>query len=127
MKTWIFFICLSFPIMLQAQSNWFKEAKGVALCECIRQMNLLSDSISATGQKDYSLSYFIQMTDLPPQLVDDIVRYVKINYTHFVEVPQEIGGNMIGISCWKYYHSKELDAYIRKIVKRYKLLKKKGK
>ena len=33
-------------------------------------------------------------------------------------VPQELGGNMIGYSSWRFYNSKELDKFIRKTVKK---------
>ncbi len=126
MKTLLITLLLLFSLSLQAQSGWLKEAKGVALCDCIRQMNMLADSTSVLGTKDYSIGYFIQKTDLPPQLVYDVVEYVRDKLTDFVETPQEMGGNMIAFSCWKFYHSKELDENIRKIIARYRPMKAKN-
>lgn len=119
MKILLFPLFLFFSFTLQAQRDWLKEAKGVALCECIKQMNRLADSTTVIN-KDYSVSYFIQMTDLPPQLTMEIIAYVKRHYKDYISIPQEIDGNMIGLSCWKFYHSKALDDYVRKIVFRYK-------
>lgn len=119
MKILLRLLFLFIPFTLHAQSDWVKEAKGVALCECIKQMNMLADSTTVII-KDYSISYFIQMTDLPPQLTMEVVAYVKEHYKDYISIPQEIGGNMIGLSCWEFYHSKALDDNIRKIVSRYK-------
>ena len=76
MKILLRLLFLFIPFTLHAQSDWVKEAKGVALCECIKKMNMLADSTTVII-KDYSISYFIQITDLPPQLTMEVVAYVK--------------------------------------------------
>lgn len=98
---------------LSAQKNKFlyKEAKGVALCQCLLSLNNNSDT------KDYSLSYFIQNSDLDINITNKIISYTIKNSNHYRIIPQEPDGNMINYSCWKFYESKELDNYIKKLLK----------
>lgn len=95
----------------------YEQARGLALSTCIAEMNLAADSLSPIG-RDYSLGYFVQLSDLSLEEITGIREYVRKHCPAYRGVPQEPDGNMIGYSCWQFYRSKELDRFIRKTLKR---------
>ena len=100
-----------------AYNKRLEEARGYALCVCIAYMNNSVDSLSIIN-KDYSGSYFVQLSHLSLDEIIKISEYVKEKCMDYWGVPQELGGNMIGYSSWRFYNSKELDKFIRKTVKK---------
>ena len=93
-----------------------KEAKGYALCSCIAYMNRSVDSLSAIN-KDYSGSYFVQLSHLTLDEMVKIRDFVNQECMKFWGTPQDPEGNMIGFSAWKFYSSPELDHFIRQTIK----------
>lgn len=94
-----------------------EEAKGYALYTCITHMNKFVDSMSVIN-KDYSGEYFVQLSSLS---LDEIVRikeYVDKECMNYWSISQNPEGNMIAYSSWKFYNSKELDNFIRKILRK---------
>lgn len=94
----------------------FEEAKGYALYACITYMNKFVDNTSAIN-KDYSGEYFVQSSSLSPDEIIRIKEYVENECMNYWSVPQNPEGNMIAYSSWKFYHSQELDNFIRKTLK----------
>lgn len=92
-----------------------KEAKGYALCSCIAYMNQSVDSLSAIN-KDYSGSYFVQLSHLTLDEMVKIRDFVNQECMKFWGTPQDPEGNMIGFSAWKFYSSPELDHFIRQTI-----------
>lgn len=93
-----------------------EEAKGYALCSCIAYMNQSVDSLSAIN-KDYSGSYFVQLSHLTLDEMVKIRDFVNQECMKFWGTPQDPEGNMIGFSTWKFYSSPELDHFIRQTIK----------
>lgn len=112
-------IFLSIPFFscsIPAKSIFVNEAKGVALCRCLSILNHNIDS-SSLILRDYSLSYFIEYSSLSPESIYQINSHVDSIIFHYIEIPKEIGGNMAGYSCWKYYESKDLELFLKKLYK----------
>lgn len=74
-----------------------EEAKGYALCSCIAYMNRSVDSLS-TINKDYSGSYFVQLSHLTLDEMVKIRDFVNQECMKFWSIPQDPEGNMIGFS-----------------------------
>lgn len=110
-------IVVSCTIQKTVYKERLEEAKGYALCACIAYMNKSVDSLSIIN-KDYSGGYFIQFSHISPDEMIKIHEYVEAECMKHWGVPQEIGGNMIGYSSWKFYNSPQLDNFIRKIIKK---------
>lgn len=115
----ILLMCV-FSFAVNAQHNRIKEAKGVALCECYKYLALQYDSINTLPNTDYSIGYFIQNSELSIPIIFKIQEYTRANCMKFYSVPQKLNGNMVGFSCWSFYESKDLDLYVRKLIKEYK-------
>lgn len=94
------------------------EAHGLALSVCIDCMNRSVDSLP-TAKGDYSMGYFVQMSPLNLLEINQITTYVRDHWADYWAIPQEIGGNMIGYSAWKFSTSPELDRFIRQTVRRH--------
>ena len=92
------------------------DAKGVALCRCFKIMNKETDSLSIIN-KDVSLSYFIENSSLSISQIADIENFVEQKIDSFIGVPREIEHNMIVFSCWQLYESKELDLFLKEMLK----------
>ena len=90
--------------------------KRQALCSCIAYMNRSVDSLSAIN-KDYSGSYFVQLSHLTLDEMVKIRDFVNQECMKFWGIPQDPEGNMIGYSAWKFYSSPELDHFIRQTIK----------
>ena len=95
----------------------YEQARGLALSTCIAEMNHAVDSLSPIS-RDYSLGYFVQLSELSLEEIVSIREYVREHCLDHWGTPQEPDGNMIGYSCWQFYRSKELDRFIRKTLKR---------
>lgn len=117
-KISICILILSFlTFNVSAQRKLKEEAKGVALCECIRYMSLQSDSTSKLAMLDYSGGYFVQISELPLSITLKIQDFTRKYCFDFWAVPQDPNGNMIGYSCWQFYKSRELEHFIRRVIK----------
>ena len=92
------------------------DAKGIALCRCFKIMNKETDSLSIIN-KDVSLSYFIEYSTLSISQIADIENFVEQNINSFIGIPREIEHNMIAFSCWQLYESKELDLFLKEMMK----------
>ena len=84
-------------------------------------MNRSVDSLSAIN-KDYSGSYFVQLSHLTLDEMVKIRDFVNQECMKFWSIPQDPEGNMIGFSAWKFYSSPELDHFIRQTIQqKYKI------
>ncbi|MDD3005437.1 hypothetical protein [Flavobacterium sp.] len=110
-------------ISLSAQNRKLQsEAKGYLYYYCIKEeYNFIDNNRYTPYNKDYSGSYFIQMTKLPLQLLDSIESYYKRTIKKYRGMPQESSfdevANMVCYSCWSLYEAKETKKYIKRIVK----------
>ncbi len=137
MKIKLLFIITCFTLSqlsLSAQINntnyLISEGKGYALCQCIKNeinkiIALNKDSSNAIIIKDYSSSYFIQIANFPIPLLDSITQYYASHINAIRAIPMEKNktnptANMIGYTCWKFYESKNLTLYIKKLLINYK-------
>lgn len=94
-----------------------EDAKGYALYACLAHMNRLVDSTSVIN-KDYTGEYFVQLSSLSLDEIMAIKAYVDTECMNYWGVSQDPEGNMIAYSAWRFYHSEELDNFIRKILKK---------
>lgn len=104
-----YFSCLS---QNNGKATRIEQARGLSLCACVEYQRKMIDSTYQS--KDYSLSYFVQMSDLSLEEISAIVNYTNKNCIKYVGIPQEIDGNMLGYSCWCWCKSKELSRFIKK-------------
>ena len=121
---------LSLHAQLNNTNYIISEGKGYALCQCIKneinKINALNkDSTNTIIFKDYSGSYFIQIANFPIQLLDSITQYYATHIDAIRAIPMEKNktnptANMIGYTCWKFYESKNLILYIKKLLINYK-------
>lgn len=113
----VFCIAASCTTQKVAYKERLEEAKGYALCACIAHMNKSIDSMSVIN-KDYSGGYFVQLSHLSLDEIIKIKEYVEKECMNYWGIAQNPEGNMIAYSSWKFYNSKELDNFIRKIIKK---------
>ena len=120
--TMLFVFCIATGCTTQktAYKVRLEEAKGYALYACIAHMNKCIDSMSVIN-KDYSGSYFVQLSSLSLDEIIEIKKYVEKECMNFWGISQDPEGNMIAYSSWKFYNSKKLDNFIRKTIKKISL------
>lgn len=80
-------------------------------------MNKFVDSTSVIN-KDYSGEYFVQLSSLSLDEIIRIKEYVDRKCMNHWSISQNPEGNMIAYSSWKFYNSKELDNFIREILRK---------
>ncbi len=117
--TMLFVFCIASACATQkaAYKERLEEAKGYALYACIAHMNKCIDSTSVIN-KDYSGSYFVQLSSLSLDEIVEIKKYAEKECMNYRGISQDPEGNMIAYSSWKFYNSKELDNFIRKTIKK---------
>lgn len=127
----IFFVFLNtFLMLLQVsaqKSQNFKDAKGYLLYYCIReQYQMIDSNINSPSNKDYSGSYYVQISSLPLQVLDSLHTYYKKNIKNFIGIPKEGSyeplANMVCWNCFNLIEAKTTLQYIKKILKTYKCL-----
>lgn len=122
----IFVLCsLTMTVTSSSAQNIkrFNDTKGYLLCHCIlKEYNIIDNSSQNAYNKDYSGSYFMQMTDLPIQILDSLEVYYKKSINKYRGNPQEnsfdANANMASYTCWNFYEAKETDKYIKKLIRR---------
>lgn len=117
----VVFTFYSSSLFPQKQKN-FKEAQGYLLYYCIKEeYNSINSNKKTPYNKDYSGSYYVQMTDLPLQLLDSLHLYYKSKIGKYRGIPQESSSdslaNMTCWSCLQLIEAKETRRYIKKCVK----------
>lgn len=100
-----------------AYNQRIEDAKGYALCVCIAHINKSVDSTSVIN-KDYSGDYFVQLSSLSLEEIIEIKGYVDRECMNYKSISQDPNGNMAAYSSWRFYKSKELDKFVRKIIKK---------
>ena len=95
-----------------AQTNHLnKLAKGFLYCHCVQQeYNRIDSNAHALYNNDYSESYFIQMTEIPLQMLDSLQDFYNRNIYYYRAIPQEYNpqnyrANMVSYTCWKFSES----------------------
>ena len=118
---WIVLLPLNGFCQQKRNSLFVNEAKGYALCECIRIGYARADSTLAHKLKDYSGSYFVQKSNLSIDEMEKLSTYITDHLKKHSAIPSASGpsnstANMVGYTCWKLYESKKLRAYINKLM-----------
>lgn len=123
-KLVIFGLYIILPFSLFSQIKKIEaDAKGYLYYCCIKgEYNTIDSNNSTAYNKDYSGSYFIQMTDLSMQIMDSLYLYYQQNIIKYRGVPQESSfdttANMGCLSCWKLCEAKDTRKYIKRITKK---------
>lgn len=116
----IVFLC-SFNLFAQRKTN-FKEAQGYLLYYCIKEeYNSIDSDKNALYNKDYSGSYYIQMTNLSLQVIDSLNMYYKNKIIKYRGIPQEGSHDSLAtMTCWsciQLVEAKETRKYIKKWIR----------
>jgi len=99
--------------------------KGYLYSYCIiKEYATIDNNNNNVYYKDYSGSYFIQMTDMPLNLLDTVYNFYKLNINKYRGIPQESDGNnkanMVCYTCWSFCEANETKRFIKYILKRRK-------
>jgi uncharacterized protein YecT (DUF1311 family) len=120
----VLFVTTSLSSLAQ-QKKMASDAKGYLYYYCVKEeFNAIDSNKNAAYNRDYSGSYFVQMTDLPIQILDSLQSYYKRNIKNYRGVPQENSfdsiANMTCWSCWSLCEGKRTQKFIKHITKRSK-------
>lgn len=116
----IVFLC-SFTLFAQKKRG-FKEAQGYLLYYCIKEeYNSIDHNKNALYNKDYSGSYYVQMTNLPLPVIDSLNTYYKNKIIDYRGIPQERSNDSLAtMTCWsciQLVEAKETKRQLKKWVK----------
>lgn len=116
----ILIFCSTSALYAQKQ---FKEAKGYLLQYCImKEYNSIDSNKMAPYNKDYSGSYYVQMTDLPLPLLSSLQTYYKDNIASYRGFPKEgVHDPVANMTCWSCIRLAEAKAtkkFIKKALKK---------
>ena len=116
----IIIFCSTSSLYAQKQ---FKEAKAYLLqCCIISEYNNIDSNNRAPYNKDYSGSYYVQMTNLPLPLLSSLHTYYKDNIASYRGFPKEGShdavANMACWSCIRLVEAKATKKFLKKSLKK---------
>lgn len=118
------FLCLILiSLQLNAQkSETYKDARGYLLYYCIKeQYNVIGNDINSPSNKDYSGSYYVQLSNLSLNVLDSLHEYYKNSIQRFIGYPKEGSyeplSNMTCWTCFNLIEAKETKKYINRLLK----------
>lgn len=110
-------------LQLSAQKSLnFKDAKGYLLYYCIKeQYKAIDNNNSTPSNKDYSGSYYVQLSSLSLKVLDSLHIYYENMIQRFVGIPKESSyeplSNMVCWTCFNLIEAKETRKYIKRLLK----------
>ncbi|OJU74341.1 MAG: hypothetical protein BGO09_10960 [Bacteroidetes bacterium 47-18] len=98
------------------------DAKGYLYYYCIKEeYNAIDSNVNNPYNKDYTGSYFVQMTNLSIQVMDSLHSYYDRSIKAYRGIPKESSydatANMACLSCRELCEAKETRKYIKRIIK----------
>lgn len=96
--------------------------KELAYCKCVQANYSMIDSTFGSTYQDFSTSVIFMERSLSKEIWDSLSVYSSGKtfgaYQSASHTTSEYtGSNFISLSCLQFYKSKELDAYIKKLMK----------
>ena len=117
------FVLLSSCSAIQQRKKNIESFKELAFCRCVTENYSLIDSTFSQTYQDLSLSVIFSGRPLSMNVWDSLSVYSGAKtygaYPMTSHTTDQVGGisNFISLSCLEFYKSKELDSYIKRLMK----------
>ncbi len=118
----ILILCIASSLLYAQKNSLRTDAKGFLYAHYIyNEYNKFDVDKTGVHNKDFSGSYFVQMTDLPTKVIESLMNYYERNIVDFSNVSQassfDAKANMVSLTCWQLCENKKTKKYIRKLIR----------